>query len=37
VTIADVASFTSQQVIAAHKVIDLDQPISHHNYTSMLR
>jgi hypothetical protein len=37
VTHADVASFTSQQVIAAHEVIDLDQPITHQNYTTMLR
>ena len=37
ITHADVASFTSKQVIAAHEVIDLDQPITHQNYTSMLR
>jgi len=34
----DLANFTSQKVMAAHEVIDFDQPITHHqNYTSMLR
>jgi hypothetical protein len=36
VSLADVDSFTSKCVIAAHKVIDLDQPITHQNYKSML-
>jgi hypothetical protein len=34
---ADVSSFTSQNVIAAHEMINLDQPITHQNYTAMLR
>jgi hypothetical protein len=37
VSLDDVANFTSQRVITAHEVIDLDQPITHQNYTSMLR
>jgi hypothetical protein len=36
VSLADVDSFTSKHVIAAYEVIDLDQPITHQNYTSML-
>jgi hypothetical protein len=37
VSLEDVASFTSNRVIAANEIINLDQPITRQNYTSMLR
>jgi len=37
VSLSDYANFTSGHVIAAHEVIDLDQPITHQNFTAILR
>jgi hypothetical protein len=37
ISLNDVTNFTSKKVIAAHEVINLDQPITHQNFTSMLR